>query len=280
MRPRRGPPASPRAIWHAVHVLAASMAVDAAFLPRPDFYCGGAGDLACTGAIGANKPKGAGAFGTAYAYMADVSLPACEAKCKELDCLCFDFSATPARVNENCRVCGLERTFNPLHPSGAGCTAYLNEPDEWGWHFVLLFLAGGTMYISIGLLHGTRVQRKRGWEAVPNVALWREFGGLVDDGLRFARGGQGPVRRSAAPAASKPGQAAGAGSAKQSSRKGGGKNKEAKKTKAVKEDKLIVGGSPPPTAAGVSGLSAPLLVAAAVEGTAAGGGGRWVHVPT
>lgn len=85
---------------------------NAGFIPHANEFCmGDSGPKSCTcGTDGAtyNKCKAQPGFtvhGTHYAYMADVSLDACRAKCEATGCRCFDFSPTPARKGENCRVC-------------------------------------------------------------------------------------------------------------------------------------------------------------------------------
>ena len=167
--------------------------VGGAYAVWPDHYCGVGqqiGELdSCTCSMkgGACLKAGATVHGTNYGFMGDITLPACEAKCEEMGCHCFDFSTTPARPGENCRICKSAQSFMPLSPSGAAYTAYVYQPD-WGWSFSGLVLGLMLGYVALGLAHGRLVKKRDGWDALPHRRFWTEARGLVEDGVQFARG--------------------------------------------------------------------------------------------
>ena len=168
--------------------------VEGAYAVWPDHYCGVGtsqiGELdSCTCKMkdGACLKAGATVYGTNYGFMGDITLPACEAKCEEMGCHCFDFSTTPARPGENCRICKSAQSFMPLSPSGASYTAYVYQPD-WGWSFSGLVLGLMLAYVAGGMVHGRLVKNRDGWDALPHRRFWAEARGLVEDGVQFARG--------------------------------------------------------------------------------------------
>ena len=292
----------------------------------PKSYCGvgtsAVGELdSCTCKIGDGaclKAAGTTAFGTNYGFMGDITLAACEAKCLELGCGCFDFSDTPARPSENCRICKAAQTFMPLSPSGAGYAAHIYQP-ELGWSIVSLVLGLAAAYVGLGTLHGRMVQQRAGWEALPHRSFWREARGLVEDGVRFATGkgagrhGGGSSgssgragREALVPSRAAESSGGGGGGSRRSggekksrhksSSGSGGSGKKSSKAAAAEEEDRSRGGSSPqressgkasPAAGGGGGGAAGADDGgggggggAAAASTASGGGGRWVHVPT
>jgi len=170
--------------------------VGGAYAVWPDHYCGVGtsqiGELdscTCKMGDGACMKAGATQYGTNYGFMGDITLPACEAKCEEMGCSCFDFSPKPARPGENCRICKVAQSFMPLSPSGAQYTAYVYQPD-WGWSFSALVLGLTLSYVALGTMHGRLVKRRDGWDALPHQRFWAEVRGLVEDGVQFAKGGR------------------------------------------------------------------------------------------
>lgn len=169
--------------------------VGGAYAVWPDHYCGvGTGQTgeldSCTCKMpgGACMAAGATQYGTNYGFMGDITLPACEAKCEEMGCRCFDFSPKPVRPGENCRICKVAQSFMPLSPSGAQYTAYVYQPD-WGWSFSALVLGLTLSYMALGMMHGRLAKRRNGWDALPHRRFWAEVRGLVEDGVQFAKGG-------------------------------------------------------------------------------------------
>jgi hypothetical protein len=111
--------------------------------------------------------------------MGSVSLEACEAKCVELGCHCFDYSAIgPGRPNENCRICKASSSYLPLSPSGAKYSAHIYQPP-WGWTVAGPILGLAAAYIIAGSLHGKLIRQQTGWQVLPHLALWSELRGLV-----------------------------------------------------------------------------------------------------
>ena len=165
---------------------------------------------------------------------------------------------------------------------------------SWGFVLVLLFAMAGYTAGGVGLA----VKRSGAPLALtshPHHHRWREFVGLVMDGVELTRAkatGKSAPRSSAAvrggykavadPGGGNPGQKA---SSKQSEKT------EKKEKKAEKKGKKAQrggdGGEGSPDAARAPTSAAPAAAPAAVGATAggpkatsSGGGGRWVHVPT
>ena len=135
----------------ALLALAASPA-HASFAEYADKYCFGEGENACVCALGGECTKAAGTLpeairklGLNYGYVGADSVAVCQAKCEEMGCECFDHSDTPARPNENCRICKPGQSFRPLHLSGAKCKVFLYNP-EMGWSIAGLILGVAAVY--------------------------------------------------------------------------------------------------------------------------------------
>jgi len=130
---------------------------------------------------------------------------------------------------------------------------------------------------------GLRAGRPRGksaLEAHPHYHNWRLLGGLVSDGLHFARSrgaggrsGRSPRRESLLGAeATPPAPPAEGRSPPRAGKKKKKKNGDKGVAKADRERDVGQSAAPAPD-------GAPGAEPAAAVGTAAGGGGRWVHVP-
>ena len=149
-----------------------------------------------------NLHKNGGDHGLRYAYMADVELDACQAKCDELECKCFDWSKKKPggckkcpRKGEKCRVCptGVEEV-TPFAKSNYGYNTHLriglaevvSLEGGAGVSFLFIFSLLGCLYLSVGFANGTR-KGLRGARAIPNYRLWVEVGGLVRDGVNVSR---------------------------------------------------------------------------------------------
>lgn len=219
--------------------------------------------------------------------MGDLSLEACQAKCEELSCSCFDFAGASAnkavRKGEHCRICKQGALFLPLQSSTWGYEAVVSTPNNWGATFLLLVAGLSCTYFGGGYVHNSRTRGATGMHALPHARHWVELHGLVSDGVAFAKhggrarpGGYRPVERVAT---SKPGRE------KETSRAGGGspakagKASQKKEKKAKKSTAADSGSAPTPAAAAAQPVTSAPAPAPAV-GTASGGGGRWVHVPT
>jgi hypothetical protein len=220
--------------------------------------------------------------------MGDLSLEACQAKCEELSCSCFDFAGASAnkavRKGEHCRICKQGALFLPLQSSTWGYEAVVSTPNNWGATFLLLVAGLSCTYFGGGYVHNSRTRGATGMHALPHARHWVELHGLVSDGVAFAKhGGRArpggyyrPVERVAT---SKPGRE------KETSRAGGGspakagKASQKKEKKAKKSTAADSGSAPTPPAAAAQPVTSAPAPAPAV-GTASGGGGRWVHVPT
>ena len=74
------------------------------------------------------------------------------------------------------------------------CTAYIAQP-AWGWSVVGLLAGATALYVGLGMLHGSQVKGRRGWEALPHREFWVEARGMAEDGVRFASGRQQSGRR-------------------------------------------------------------------------------------
>ena len=195
------------------------------------------------------------------------------------------------RVGYLRRVCKVGASFQPLHASGAKCTAYIAQP-AWGWSVVALLAGATALYVGLGMLHGSQVKGRRGWEALPHREFWVEARGMVEDGVRFASGRQQSGRRGGAgprePLVS--GQAApseASDAAKEDRRRG--KEKKQKREKKSRQpsrhpERAAAGDgdgdrSAPAAEANNGGAGVDDGADGAGRTTASGGGGRWVHVP-
>ena len=241
------------------------------FVTHADSYCGGD----CNTGINA-QPR----HGCNYAFMGDLSLPACEAKCAELGCPCFDFSDPTdkgsVRPDEHCRVCAPTQTFLPVHASKQHYMVYQPLPSVWAPAVLTLALLAA-VYLGAGAAYRIKKLGKRGTAALPHAAFFQELQGLVADGVALVRGRRGYSRVGS-------GERKGESSAKRSrgKKEKAGLKKErrpepepepARHRKSSRERRDAPAPPGPSTAEG-GGESE----AGAAKSAAAGGGGRWVHV--
>ena len=56
----------------------------------------------------------------------------------------------------------------------------------WGWWVVIGFGVVVFLYLAIGMTYNYKKLGKTGFEMVPNSEFWRDFPGLVKDGLKFS----------------------------------------------------------------------------------------------
>ena len=236
------------------------------FVTHADSYCGGD----CNTGINA-QPR----HGCNYAFMGDLSLPACEAKCAELGCPCFDFSDPTdkgsVRPDEHCRVCAPTQTFLPVHASKQHYMVYQPLPSVWAPAVLTLALLAA-VYLGAGAAYRIKKLGKRGTAALPHAAFFQELQGLVADGVALVRGRRGYSQVGS-------GEGKGESSAKRSRGKKEkvGQKKErrpepepepARHRKSSRERREA---SAPPSTEDDGG-------GGAAKSAAAGGGGRWVHV--
>ena len=241
------------------------------FVTHADSYCGGD----CNTGINA-QPR----HGCNYAFMGDLSLPACEAKCAELGCPCFDFSDPTdkgsVRPDEHCRVCAPTQTFLPVHASKQHYMVYQPLPSVWAPAVLTLALLAA-VYLGAGAAYRIKKLGKRGTAALPHAAFFQELQGLVADGVALVRGRRGYSQVGS-------GEGKGESSAKRSrgKKEKAGQKKErrpepepepARHRKSSRERRDAPAPPGPSTAEG-GGESE----AGAAKSAAAGGGGRWVHV--
>ena len=155
------------------------------FVTHADSYCGGD----CNTGINA-QPR----HGCNYAFMGDLSLAACEAKCAELGCPCFDFSDPTdkgsVRPDEHCRVCAPTQTFLPVHASKQHYMVYQPLPSVWAPAVLTLALLAA-VYLGAGAAYRIKKLGKRGTAALPHAAFFQELQGLVADGVALVRGRRG-----------------------------------------------------------------------------------------
>jgi len=248
------------------------------FVDTQKMNCGGAGS-----ALGCNLGKTTDALH--YQHMGDEDMAACEQKCLDLGCPCFDFagvgSSPRVRKGERCRICAAGAVFLPLQSSAWGYEAQVYEPSSWGWPFLLFVSLPGGLYLAAGYLYNSRAKGLRGSAALPHAVLWMELSGLVADGITLARGqasarrGGGGVYVPIKAGREKEKQRKKGPSSKAKETSGGKKEKKKEKENARETDPSV----PETSAAGPSASAARPAVAAAA-GTSAGDGGRWVHVPS
>jgi hypothetical protein len=167
-----------------------------------------------------------------------------------------------------------------------------------GWTIVLLLLLGGGSYFGGGYAINRRRKGLRGAAALPHAAFWKQFHGLVMDGVRFTQSGgrlrqQGHYSRLAA--AATPGSGGGKAhnaavkksERRRSAKASKSKGKHPRRGHARGKDTGEALGAPPvenathemadDIAAAEGGAGAST---AAQQSTAsAAGGGRWVRVP-
>ena len=254
-------------------LLPAGSAAD--FVTHADSYCGGD----CNTGNNA-QPR----HGCNYAFMGDLSLPACEAKCAELGCPCFDYSDPTdkgsVRPDEHCRVCAPTQTFLPVHASKQHYTVYQPLPSVWAPAVLTLALLAA-VYLGAGAAYRINKLGKRGTAALPHAAFFQELQGLVADGVALVRGRQ----RAGYSQVGRSGVGQGETSAEAGKRSRGKKEKAGQKKerrpepepeperhrKSRRERREAPA---PPSAAEGGGESE----AGAAKSAAAGGGGRWVHV--
>ncbi len=161
---------------------------------------------------------------------------------------------------------------------------------QWGAQLLLALALGGAAYVGGGVF-GPFARGSREGPGVkgmltvhPHYLRWVELGGLVQDGITYAKAGRSgramPPRSRAEPRDE--GRGRRGGSSKRSkgrkdSGEGGGSDGEGQRESrgSKKEKKAKRRGKEAELAAPLVASPAP----AAAGGTAAGDGGRWVHVP-
>ena len=267
------------------------------FVVYPDTYCGvgtgGIGELnscTCSQKNGAcMKAPGHTASGTNYGYMGSISLEACEAKCLEVSCRCFDYSPIGnGRPDENCRICKSTSSFLPLSPSGAKYSAHIYQ-RPWGWSVAGPILGFAAAYLVIGSLHGKLVKGRLGWQVLPHLTFWSELRGLVEDGVQFSLSGGGrrgsqQQRKKARDALLPPGSQIVALASDAHKEGKGKKDKKDKKDKRSTSDSRSsttdpVAASATAVGGGTAGEGGGGGNSASSVSTASGSGGRWVHIP-
>ena len=255
-------------------LLPAGSAAD--FVTHADSYCGGD----CNTGNNA-QPR----HGCNYAFMGDLSLPACEAKCAELGCPCFDYSDPTdkgsVRPDEHCRVCAPTQTFLPVHASKQHYTVYQPLPSVWAPAVLTLALLAA-VYLGAGAAYRINKLGKRGMAALPHAAFFQELQGLVADGVALVRGRQRAGYSQVGRQGVGQSESSGAGKRSRGKKEKAGQKKERRPEpepepeperhrKSRRERKEAPA---PPSAAEGGGESE----AGAAKSAAAGGGGRWVHV--
>lgn len=267
--------------------VAAGSPVDASYAVYADKYCFGEGENACVcnpkGKAGDDCTKAGGNdLGLNYGYLGADSLPTCQAKCEEMGCQCFDHTETPARPNENCRICKPGQSFRPLHDSGAGCSAFLYQP-QWGWSVVCFILGVVAAYVAGGYVYGTQIKGRRGRGALPHAQFWLEVDALVRDGARFvAAAGRAPHPRSVRRQTQGPPQTLQEPlSSETKKRRSGGEKTRGEKRGQSKSASRSTDMQNAPSASQPALPPQPPQQGTGSLGkaTASGGGGRWVHVP-
>lgn len=70
-----------------------------------------------------------------------------------------------------------------------GCPA--NKPNtimglQWGWIFIISFGVATVLYCGGGMFYKYKKLGVTGIETVPNIEFWRDYPGLVKDGVAFS----------------------------------------------------------------------------------------------
>jgi hypothetical protein len=83
----------------------------------------------------------------------------------------------------------------PTNPPGD----VLGTGLTWGWLFIILFSCVLVLYCGIGMIWKYKKLGVTGIETIPNIEFWRDYPGLIKDGIAFtitkvkqclAKGGQ------------------------------------------------------------------------------------------
>ena len=166
-----------------------------------------------------------------------------------------------------------------IHLDGVTCTAMSN----WGWKFISWLGAGCIAYIGGGVVVGAKTRGKPArLDAHPHHATWLDIYGMIQDGVRFARGSRGVVAVEYESTTRQQGQRSDAAVlspsptkvAKEKKAKGY-KRKSSREPDAAELGRPLVAKQVQPS----SNAAHPQPQTAATQSVPAGGGGRWVHVP-
>jgi len=70
----------------------------------------------------------------------------------------------------------------PTNPPGD----VLGTGLTWGWLFIILFSVAVVLYFGIGMVYKYKKLGVTGIETIPNIEFWRDYPGLIKDGIAFS----------------------------------------------------------------------------------------------
>ena len=241
-------------------------------------FAGGGPDktsTACNGGVGGGDLH--------YAFMGDISLEECQAKCEELDCPCFDFAGATAqaRKGEHCRVCDKGSMVVPLRHSNWGYKAVIHTESAWGVAFLTVVVGSAALYFGAGYVYNSRTGGAAGVHALPHARYWVELHGLVSDGVAYTRNGGRRTTRSGYRPVERVLRKPDRSTQKSSHKSEKSPSKEKSGSARSKQKRSSKEHSVDQSTASVvlAGDDAPSVASVGTVGTASAGGGRWVHVP-
>ena len=109
------------------------------------------------------------------------------------ECWCdseMNTAGPPANPKGEAKACNNPCAGDPAEMCGGHFMASVVEvpqADLAAWLFIALALLGGAVYVGGGVISGGRRGGGRGLRAHAHYSRWVEVGGLVMDGVAFAR---------------------------------------------------------------------------------------------